>query len=59
VKPPTFAATPSMFSTPRARRISSVGAATEKGTSSTVDSRFKAVTVISSLNCGSSENSRR
>ena len=57
MNPATFAATPSMSSTPRSRSTSSVGAATENGTSCTVSSRFIAVTVISSLNDGCSEKS--
>src|SRR6185436_17322920 len=44
----TLRATPSMSSTPRLRSSSSVGAATENGTSRSVDSRFSEVTVISS-----------
>ena len=57
VNPATLAATPSMLSTPRRCSCCSVGAATEKGTSSRVCSRRMAVTVTSSWSCGSSENS--
>jgi hypothetical protein len=48
---------PSRFSTPRERSTSSVGAATENGTSSSACSRLVAVTVISSVNSGCSVNS--
>ncbi len=48
LKPATFAATPSRSVTPRRCSTSSVGAATEKGTSCSVDSRFSEVTVTSS-----------
>jgi hypothetical protein len=47
-----------MFSTPRERSTSSVGAATEKGTSRSVSSRLVAVTVTASLSAGCSTKSR-
>jgi hypothetical protein len=57
LKPATSRATPSMSSMPRERRSASVGAATEKGVSCTVVSRFMAVTVTSSSPRGCREKS--
>ena len=47
-KPATLAATSSIFSMPRSRMTSSVGAVTETGVLKMVVSRFMAVTVTSS-----------
>src|SRR5438132_3216764 len=52
VNPGTFAATSSIVSAPRSRSSDSVGAVTEIGTSSTVSSFLRAVTVISSVTFG-------
>src|SRR5258708_11060043 len=52
VTPATFAAMPSIVSTPRLRSTAAVGAATEKGAFCRVSSRKREVTVISSVTTG-------